>query len=801
MVFDPNAILDPSQVIDKRNKITPPNVGGGGLKGQGMTEQERRTAFYLNNVQAAQQWEQETGVPASVWLAWMASETNFGNAGSYFGVKGVGDAGSDTYYTREVVNGGDIYINDDFAKYSSAEAALNALFSEVLSLGIYDDAMSKLAAGDWRGFLQGINQAGYATDPGWANNVISMAGDVEGYVGYNPDLGTSGGTAGGVVGGGAASSSVADSVGATLSEIGPNGRTLEEVQGTQYLSDDERRWYLTRIGKTDVLTEAGLQPWGNAGGVVGPVAASGAVGAAAGAAGGGSAGTQLSATPDQIQSMFTPTGTLTPLPDPDLRTNGDYVGAEDAIATAAQDNPEYLNGLYQQVQQLYQSVEQQVRGFVDTANAGDISGARAFTMIGSLTGKYDLSDNTRGIAEQGGLYNALSEVDGQVNSLLAAARILQSRNGGDGSYNTYGPGEEQLRSMISGLEDMSKSVGQWGGEVTSIHDQLTSVRSEFLGVMAQIADVLESGYNAKPPAYIALSDEDKQVVQRLFPDLYTYVEGLPDEPPPEGTLTPTSGNKVGALTPIPNLTPLGPGFDRASLPELVGEFKTPNYPYEKGIQIYSAIDASPESLLNLQIGQIEGFLPEGSKVLSFNQDGYLQLQTLAKSGELGGPLVFSPEYLASIENPETLDQYQGAIGDVLRGMKAEVDKRQQQKEEYFANQTGFEYIGNDFVEPPKPGTMEWLNLVNEYNRLKSLTAVGSMQSNEVKANANRKLGAIAGTVGTGLRLYGQEYTNVYEQNQQSTSGTGYGARASDDDIMKGIRSAQDEGVGRARLLG
>jgi len=197
---------------------------------------DRKTTFIAQMLPYAEQWAKETGIPAQVFLAIMGSETNWGNAGSYFGIKGTGTAGSNTYATHEIVNGQRVNINDQFAAYNSPDEAFQH-FMGLISKGRYAPAYQQFQqTGDWQGLLKGINQAGYATDPNWANMIAGMANDISkqtGQQGFGAGL---------------------------ASPTGPEGRTYAQVTGTEYLSDAERQWYLAQQGKSVPATPSGGTP-------------------------------------------------------------------------------------------------------------------------------------------------------------------------------------------------------------------------------------------------------------------------------------------------------------------------------------------------------------------------------------------------------------------------------------------------------------------------------------------------------------------------------------------------------------
>ena len=89
-----------------------------------------------------------------------------------FGIKGVGDQGTVTASTREVLNGQSVTLPQGFAKYSSLDASAagyvaflqkNKRYSEVLKSDNIEDA------------VKAIGKSGYATDPNYAKSVYSAA--------------------------------------------------------------------------------------------------------------------------------------------------------------------------------------------------------------------------------------------------------------------------------------------------------------------------------------------------------------------------------------------------------------------------------------------------------------------------------------------------------------------------------------------------------------------------------------------------------------------------------------------------
>ncbi len=132
--------------------------------------------FVQKYLPLAQQWEGKTGIPASMYLAIIASESNWGNAdNALFGIKGSGDAGSLDSATWESEGGQRVNTRAGFANYSSANAAFQG-FWDLMHTPYYASALKELTANhDPNAFLHRINQLNYATDPNWADKIQSSA--------------------------------------------------------------------------------------------------------------------------------------------------------------------------------------------------------------------------------------------------------------------------------------------------------------------------------------------------------------------------------------------------------------------------------------------------------------------------------------------------------------------------------------------------------------------------------------------------------------------------------------------------
>lgn len=127
----------------------------------------------------AQKSMKETGVPASVTLAQAILETGWGkssigNAKNLFGIKGTGPAGKTVVSTQECYDGTYVTIKDGFRMYHNWQESIDD-HAKLVSNGRYKAAWDAFQANhDADAFARGIHQAGYATSPTYASNLISL---------------------------------------------------------------------------------------------------------------------------------------------------------------------------------------------------------------------------------------------------------------------------------------------------------------------------------------------------------------------------------------------------------------------------------------------------------------------------------------------------------------------------------------------------------------------------------------------------------------------------------------------------
>ena len=123
----------------------------------------------------------ENGIPASITLAQGLLESDAGNsalamyANNHFGIKCHGDDWK-----------GETYIQDDdkkdecFRKYKMAEESYDNHSEFLKSKGRYA-FLFELRKTDYKGWAEGLHDAGYATDPSYADRLIKLIEDLKLY--------------------------------------------------------------------------------------------------------------------------------------------------------------------------------------------------------------------------------------------------------------------------------------------------------------------------------------------------------------------------------------------------------------------------------------------------------------------------------------------------------------------------------------------------------------------------------------------------------------------------------------------
>ena len=115
----------------------------------------------------------KTGVPASITMAQGMFESDYGNsalasiAKNHFGVKCHKDWGGDTYYMD------DDAPNECFRKYNSVEESYDDHSNFLRTRDRYK-FLFDLSISDYKGWANGLKQAGYATNPAYADKLIEI---------------------------------------------------------------------------------------------------------------------------------------------------------------------------------------------------------------------------------------------------------------------------------------------------------------------------------------------------------------------------------------------------------------------------------------------------------------------------------------------------------------------------------------------------------------------------------------------------------------------------------------------------
>ena len=122
----------------------------------------------------------------SICIAQSALETGYGTAGimtkanAFFGIK-VGSTWTGKVYnstTREVYNGSEVYINADFRAYDNPADSVRDYYDLMTRLDRYADGISYGSdKSKWktpRETITGFHKGGYATEPTYVNEIMSM---------------------------------------------------------------------------------------------------------------------------------------------------------------------------------------------------------------------------------------------------------------------------------------------------------------------------------------------------------------------------------------------------------------------------------------------------------------------------------------------------------------------------------------------------------------------------------------------------------------------------------------------------
>ena len=137
-----------------------------------------RDAFVQTIGAAAQASDRATGVPASVTVAQAILESNWGQsqlstrANNLFGIKASRGMPSITMPTWEVLNGKNVTVQAPFRAYNSLQESIDDHAQFFHRNSRYARALAVKA--DPRAFARAIHAAGYATDPAYADKLITL---------------------------------------------------------------------------------------------------------------------------------------------------------------------------------------------------------------------------------------------------------------------------------------------------------------------------------------------------------------------------------------------------------------------------------------------------------------------------------------------------------------------------------------------------------------------------------------------------------------------------------------------------
>ncbi|PUA27744.1 MAG: hypothetical protein B0W54_14495 [Cellvibrio sp. 79] len=155
------------------------NVGGNVNKDLGALS---KNEFVRQVFEEAKKEELTSKIPAAITTAQAILETGYGKSVptdlytkqySYnlFGIKGIGPAGSVSIYTHEVLNNKRVKIIDKFKAYHNFSESISGRTEFLKENGIYKFLFKTTDAEEW---ADGLQEAGYATDPNYAKVLKSI---------------------------------------------------------------------------------------------------------------------------------------------------------------------------------------------------------------------------------------------------------------------------------------------------------------------------------------------------------------------------------------------------------------------------------------------------------------------------------------------------------------------------------------------------------------------------------------------------------------------------------------------------
>lgn len=141
-----------------------------------------KNEFVRQVFEEAKKEELTSKIPAAITTAQAILETGFGKSVptdlytkqySYnlFGIKGIGPAGSVSIYTHEVLNNKRVKIIAKFKAYHNFSESISGRTQFLKDNGIYKFLFKTTDAEEW---ADGLQEAGYATDPNYAKILKSI---------------------------------------------------------------------------------------------------------------------------------------------------------------------------------------------------------------------------------------------------------------------------------------------------------------------------------------------------------------------------------------------------------------------------------------------------------------------------------------------------------------------------------------------------------------------------------------------------------------------------------------------------
>ncbi|WP_187499751.1 type VI secretion system tip protein TssI/VgrG, partial [Pantoea agglomerans] len=141
-----------------------------------------KQAFFDKVYAAAQEDEKKTGVPAKITTAQAILESNWGKkmptdiktdkvSNNIFGVKAHGSPNYVEDWTHENINGKRVAVLDKFASYDSIDESIEQHSQFLIKNQRYSSLFNSSDPVEW---AKGLQAKGYATDPNYANSLISV---------------------------------------------------------------------------------------------------------------------------------------------------------------------------------------------------------------------------------------------------------------------------------------------------------------------------------------------------------------------------------------------------------------------------------------------------------------------------------------------------------------------------------------------------------------------------------------------------------------------------------------------------